>query len=176
MGERRRSTGSFDVQRTTGSNEVLDRLFVYATLREGQTARSLIANQITRSVNASTTGAIYAFPIGYAGFVEVDEASNEASARGGGPPTASRAEPGPAPVGSMRVIGELVWLAELPATLGLLDAYEGEDFARVIKQVQLETGDTVWSWIYVLADPDTIKHGTLIDHGDWVRYRAESGT
>jgi gamma-glutamylcyclotransferase (GGCT)/AIG2-like uncharacterized protein YtfP len=148
VGERRRSTGSFDVQRTTGSNEVLDRLFVYATLREGQTARSLIANQITRSVNATVTGAIYAFPIGYAGYIEADE--------------------------PLRVIGELVWLAELPATLGLLDAYEGEEFARVIKQVRLATGDTMWSWIYVLADPETIKHGTLIDHGDWIRYRAES--
>jgi gamma-glutamylcyclotransferase (GGCT)/AIG2-like uncharacterized protein YtfP len=147
MGERRRRSGSFDVRSTTGSNEVLDRLFVYATLRQGQTARSLFANQITRSVNASTPGAIYAFSMGYAGFVEADE--------------------------PMRVIGELVWLTELPATLGLLDAYEGEDFVRVIKQVRLETGDVVWSWIYALADPDAIKHGTLIDHGDWVRYRAE---
>jgi gamma-glutamylcyclotransferase (GGCT)/AIG2-like uncharacterized protein YtfP len=147
MAERRRSTGSFDVRRTTGSNEVLDRLFVYATLRQGQTARSLIANQITRSVNASTTGAIYAFPMGYAGFVEANE--------------------------PMRVVGELVWLTELPATFGLLDAYEGEDFARVIKQVRIETGEIVWSWIYVLADPDTIEHATLIDHGDWVRYQTE---
>jgi gamma-glutamylcyclotransferase (GGCT)/AIG2-like uncharacterized protein YtfP len=176
MGERRRSTGSFDVQRTTGSNAVLDRLFVYATLREGQTARSLIANQITRSVNASTTGAIYAFPIGYAGFVEVNEAMNEASATGVRSRTASPGEQERAPAGSMRVIGELVWLAELPATLGLLDAYEGQDFARVIKQVQLETGDTMWSWIYVLADPEMIRHGTLIDHGDWVRYLAQPGT
>ena len=86
--------------------------------------------------------------MGYAGFVEADE--------------------------PMRVVGELLWLTELPATFGLLDAYEGEDFARVIKQVRLETGDVVWSWIYVLADPDAIQHGTLIDHGDWVRYRAEA--
>jgi gamma-glutamylcyclotransferase (GGCT)/AIG2-like uncharacterized protein YtfP len=149
MGERRRSTGTFDARRTTGSNEVVDRLFVYATLRQGQTARSLIANQITKCVTASTTGAIYVFPMGYGGFIEAYE--------------------------PMRVVGELVWLAELPATFGLLDAYEGEDFVRVLTQVTLETGEQVWSWIYALADPEAIKHGTLIEHGDWVRYWTEQG-
>lgn len=135
--------------RTTGSNEVIDRLFAYATLRQGQSARALIANQIARCVKASTTGAIYAFPMGYAGFIEADE--------------------------PMHVIGELLWLTELPATFGLLDAYEGEDFARVLRQVKLETGELVWSWIYALADTKAIKHGTLIEHGDWVRYCAEQG-
>jgi gamma-glutamylcyclotransferase (GGCT)/AIG2-like uncharacterized protein YtfP len=147
MAERRRSTGSLEAQRTTGTHEVIDRLFAYATLREGQTARSLIANQIARCEPASTTGAMYAFPLGYAGFVEAE------------PPR--------------RVIGEVLWLTDLPATFGLLDAYEGEDFARVIKQVELATGEPVWSWIYVLADPDTAKHGTLIEHGDWARYGHE---
>jgi gamma-glutamylcyclotransferase (GGCT)/AIG2-like uncharacterized protein YtfP len=146
MGARRRTTGSFEVRRTTGSNEVLDRLFVYATLRQGQTARSLIANQIVKSVKASTTGAIYVFPMGYAGLVEAADA---------------------------RVVGELLWLTELPATFGLLDAYEGDEFARVIKQVTLETGEQVWSWIYVLTDPEAIQHGTLIEHGDWDRYWQE---
>jgi gamma-glutamylcyclotransferase (GGCT)/AIG2-like uncharacterized protein YtfP len=147
MSERRRTTGSFEVRRTTGSNEIVDRLFVYATLRQGQTARSLIANQISRSVRASTAGAIYAFPMGYAGFVETTATS--------------------------RVVGELVWLTELAATFGLLDAYEGDDFARVIRQVTLETGEPVWSWIYVLSDPQAIRHGTLIEHGDWARYLRE---
>jgi gamma-glutamylcyclotransferase (GGCT)/AIG2-like uncharacterized protein YtfP len=149
MAQRRRTTGSFEVRRTTGSNEVVDRLFVYATLRQGQTARSLIANQIARSERASTTGAIYAFPMGYAGLIEAPEPS--------------------------RVVGEIVWLTELAATFGLLDAYEGEEFARVIKQVKLESGEDLWSWIYVLSDPDSIKHGTLIDHGDWDRYVREHG-
>src|SRR5688572_5929369 len=126
MGSRRRTTGSFEVRRTTGSNEVVDRLFVYATLRQGQTARSLIANQIARAVKASTTGAMYAFPMGYAGLVEV---------------------PRPEPSEPRRVVGELLWLTELPATFGLLDAYEGEEFVRVIKQVTLDTGESVWAWI-----------------------------
>lgn len=147
MGERRRHTGSFEVERTTGSHEVLDRLFVYGTLRQGQTARSLIANQITRCVKASTNGSIYAFPMGYPAFCEGD--------------------------GKGRVAGEVIWLTELPATFGLLDAYEGEDFVRIIKQVTLETGELVWTWIYTLADPGAIKHGTLITDGDWVRYWTE---
>ncbi len=147
MAERVRATDSLEVRRVTGSNEVLDRLFVYSTLRTGQTARSLIANHVARCVPASTAGAIYAFPMGYAGFVEA------------------------AP--DRRVIGEVLWLTDLPATFGLLDAYEGDDFARVIRQVELDNGEPVWTWIYVLAEPDTAGHGTLIEHGDWARYARE---
>src|SRR5215468_3228447 len=112
MAERVRPTDSLEVRRTTGSNDVLDRLFVYSTLRTGQTARSLITN-----------------------LVEADL--------------------------PCRVIGEVLWLTDLPATFGLLDAYEGDDFARVIRQVELDTGEALWTWIYVLADPDAARHGTL---------------
>ena len=135
------------MERTTGSHEVLDRLFVYGTLRLGQTARSLIANNISHCVPAHTTGAIYAFPMGYPGFCEGD--------------------------GKGSVHGEVVWLTDLAATFGLLDAYEGSDFARVIKQVTLETGEEIWSWIYTLADPGAVKHGELIADGNWVRHWTE---
>jgi len=144
---RRKSTGTFEVERTTGSHEVLDRLFVYGTMRQGQTARSLIANQITHCVPAQTSGSIYAFPMGYPGFCEGD--------------------------GKGQVTGEVLWLTDLAATFGLLDAYEGSDFARVIKQVTLATGEEVWTWIYTLADPGAVKYGTLIPDGNWVRYWAE---
>lgn len=144
---RRKHTGTLEAERTTGSHEVLDRLFVYGTMRQGQTARSLIANNITRSAKAHTAGAIYAFPMGYPGFSEGD-------ARG-------------------IVRGEVVWLTELPATFGLLDAYEGQDFARVIAQVTLEDGEKVWTWIYTLSDPGAVKHAELIPDGDWVRYWTE---
>jgi gamma-glutamylcyclotransferase (GGCT)/AIG2-like uncharacterized protein YtfP len=147
MVERKRNTGSFEVERTTGSHEVLDRLFVYGTMRQGQTARSLVANSITKSVNAFTSGHIYAFPMGYPGYTEGD--------------------------GKGRVIGEVVWLTDLAATFGLLDAYEGEDFARVIKQVTTDAGEQTWAWIYTLADPTAIKLGTLVEDGDWVRYWTE---
>jgi gamma-glutamylcyclotransferase (GGCT)/AIG2-like uncharacterized protein YtfP len=146
MGTKRRNTRQFEVERTTGSHEILDRLFVYGTLRQGQTARSLLANQITKCMKASTAGEIYAFPMGYPAFIE----------------------------GTGRVEGEVVWLTDLAATFGLLDAYEGTDFARVIRQVRLEdTGEQVWAWVYALADPAAVKFGTLIQHGDWVRYWSE---
>ncbi len=143
MTDRRRTTGTFDVERTTGSHEVLDRLFVYGTLRQGQTARSLIANQVTRCEPATATGRIYAYAMGYPAFSDDD--------RG-------------------HVIGEVLWLSELPATFGLLDAYEGADFARVVKQVTLATGEEVWAWIYTLADPAAVAYGALIEDGDWVRH------
>jgi gamma-glutamylcyclotransferase (GGCT)/AIG2-like uncharacterized protein YtfP len=135
------------VERATGSQEVLDRLFVYGTICQGQTARSLVEPSITRSVKASTDGQIYAFPMGYPGYVE----------------------------GEGRVAGELLWLGQLAATFALLDAYEGEDFVRVIRQVTTETGEDLWAWIYVLADPQAVKLGTRIADGDWVRYRNEQG-
>jgi gamma-glutamylcyclotransferase (GGCT)/AIG2-like uncharacterized protein YtfP len=149
MGERRRSTGSLEAERTTGSHDVVDRLFVYGTMRHGQTARSLIANQILRSEAAHVAGAIYAFPMGYPGFSDADGAEGV-------------------------VHGELVWLAELPATFGLLDAYEGQDYVRIIKQVKTASGEQVWAWIYVLADASATEHGTLIADGDWVRYWTEN--
>ena len=150
MGERRRNTRTFEIERTTGSHEILDRLFVYGTLRQGQTARSLVANQIKRCEKASAAGAIYAFPMGHPGMVETEGAGN--------------------------VIGEVIWLTELAATFGLLDAYEGQDFARVIKKVTLDdTNEQVWAWVYTLSDPAAATFGTLIEHGDWVRYWTEQG-
>ena len=147
MAEKRRNTRTFEVERTTGSHDILDRLFVYGTLRQGQTARSLVANQITKCMKAWTTGSMYAFPMGHPGYIE------------GGPG---------------RVEGEVVWLTDLAATFGLLDAYEGQDFARVIKKVSLEeTGEEIWAWVYTLSDPANVKFGTLIQHGDWVRYWRE---
>ena len=126
MGERRRRTGSFEVERTTGSHEVLDRLFVYGTLRQGQTARSLIANQITRCVQASHDRLDLRVPDG---LPRLHRGRRQGHAS----------------------YGEVLWLTELAATFGLLDAYEGHDFARVIKQVTLDDGEEIWAWIYALA-------------------------
>lgn len=141
--ERRRRTGTFEIERTTGSHEILDRLFVYGTLRSGQTARSLVANAITRCLPATVAGQIYAFPMGYPAYVDTT--------------------PG-------LVHGDLLWLSDLAGTFGLLDAYEGDDFVRVILQVTTADGTPTWSWIYALADPTATQYGTLIEDGDWVRY------
>jgi gamma-glutamylcyclotransferase (GGCT)/AIG2-like uncharacterized protein YtfP len=78
--------------------------------------------------------------------------------------------------GTGRVVGEVIWLTDLAASFGLLDAYEGEDFARIIKKVTLdETNEQTWAWVYTLADPAAATFGTLIEDGDWVRYWTEQG-
>jgi len=84
----------------------LDRLFVYGSLREGQKARSLVADRIARWETAS-------LPV--------------RSTRCARLPRLYRRHAG-------RVIGELVWLTDLPATLEVLDDYEGRDFARVVRR------------------------------------------
>ena len=131
-------------RRPTGT-QVLDRLFVYGTMRQGQTARSLIANQIARSAPATTQGAIFAFPMGHPGFVE----------------------------GNGSVVGEVIWLTELAATFALLDAYEGADFTRVVRPISLSNGEITTAWLYALADPSAARLGVQIPHGDWVRYWTE---
>jgi gamma-glutamylcyclotransferase (GGCT)/AIG2-like uncharacterized protein YtfP len=124
-------------------HDVVDRIFVYGTLLTGQTARSLIANHVARWEPARTTGKMYAFPMGYPGIVDAPE--------------------GP-------IIGELIWLKELAAAFALLDAYEGDDFHRVLKRVWARDDREEWSWCYVLADPSTITLGDLIPDGNWVRH------
>lgn len=124
-------------------HEVVDRIFVYGTLRSGQTARSLIANHVVRWEPARSAGKMFAFPMGYPGIVD------------------EGAEP---------VKGELVWLRELAAAFALLDAYEGDDFVRILKRVWREDGTEEWAWCYVLANPDHAALGEPIPDGDWVRY------
>ena len=138
-------------RRRTMSVPIVDRLFVYGTLRVGQTARSLIANHVARWVPASVSGAIYAFPMGYPGFVEPSEQSNRDAPEG-------------------RVIGELVWLTDLAAAFALLDAFEGADFVRVLRPCRLADGSEQIAWCYLLADPRTTALATPIKDGDWVAY------
>jgi gamma-glutamylcyclotransferase (GGCT)/AIG2-like uncharacterized protein YtfP len=129
-------------RRRTGNFEIVDRLFVYGTLRSGQTARSLIAPHVTRSEPATIDGKIYAFPMGYPGLVE----------------------------GDGQVVGEVVWLTDLAAALALLDAYEGTDFVRMLKQVRRGDGAIEVAWVYYLADQTTVHLAEPIPDGDWVRY------
>ena len=155
MTDRRRTTGSHEAAITIGSEEAINRLFVYGSLRTGQTARTLIGNSVTRSVAAAIGGNLYVFPMGYPAFVE----------------------------GTNKVVGELLWLEDLAATLAMLDAYEGNDFVRIVRQVTLPDGIgadgrpnlqaknvMVWAWVYTLADPQTADLAERIIDGDWVRY------
>ena len=68
--------------------------------------------------------------------------------------------------------GELITLADLASALPLLDAYEGDDFVRVLAEVTIADG-TAWAWLYALASPELARIGTRVEHGDWSRYCQE---
>jgi gamma-glutamylcyclotransferase (GGCT)/AIG2-like uncharacterized protein YtfP len=154
MADRHRTTGSFEAAKLMGSTDALDR--VYGTLRTGQTARSVVANAVTRCEPALLPGSIYIFPTGYPAFTDTATAPNAV------------------------VVGELLWLSDLAATFAMLDAFEGSDFARVIRRVTVTSPAVagassgavteVWAWVYTLADPSTIRIADRLDSGDWVAH------
>jgi gamma-glutamylcyclotransferase (GGCT)/AIG2-like uncharacterized protein YtfP len=132
---------------STEAQEIVDRLFAYGTLRAGQTARSMIEQHVAGSLPGTCPGTMYAFEDGYPGMLDD---------------------------GDTAVIGEIVELIDLPAAFALLDAYEGDDFMRILKRARLEDGTEVWTWVYVLADPSLAEQGELIADGDWVAYQKKS--
>ena len=131
---------------STQANDVVDRVFVYGTFRLGEPARAMIDGYVESHEPASITGRIYAFAEGWPGMVEDDDAV---------------------------VVGELLWLQELAAALPLLDAYEGEEFRRVLRLARRADGASMYAWCYMLADAATAATGALIPHGDWTRWRRE---
>lgn len=122
---------------------IVDRLFVYGSLRSGQAARSLIANHVVAAEPASVRGQMFALADGYPGFL-------------------------PGPEG--RVVGEMMTLSDLAAAFALLDAYEGEEFTRALHEVELASGTVVWAWCYVLVSRSLAEEGELIPDGDWAAY------
>jgi len=133
-------------ERSTVPATVIDRLFVYGTLRSGQTARAVVAAHLVRGVSATTRGSLYAFPGDYPGVVPDD----------GGV-----------------IVGELLQLRDLPSALPLLDAFEGDEFLRLLTEVMTADG-TTWAWMYVLASPELARHGRRLEHGDWARHLASA--
>lgn len=131
--------------RRTVPSSVIDRLFVYGTLRSGQTSRGLMEPYVKCAIPATALGTMYAFPSGHPGVV-VDDAAP--------------------------VQGELITLIDLASALPLLDAYEGDDFIRVLVEVATAAGPS-WAWLYALASPELARLGTRVEHGDWSRYCAE---
>ena len=128
---------------STAVQAVVNRLFVYGTLRSGQAARSLIADHVLAAEPASARGRMFALSDGYPGFL-------------------------PGPEG--RVVGELMTLSDLAAAFALIDAYEGDEFTRALQEVELGDGQMIWAWCYVLSSPVLAEEGELIPGGDWAAY------
>lgn len=124
-------------------SEYVDRLFVYGTLRSGSAANAMLVPHQQSSEPATTSGRIVAFEDGYPGLIDDSEAT---------------------------VVGELVTLRDLAPAFALLDAYEGKDFARVLRTVTLASGQKVEAWCYVLAQPELAASAVPIADGDWMRY------
>jgi gamma-glutamylcyclotransferase (GGCT)/AIG2-like uncharacterized protein YtfP len=120
----------------------VDRLFVYGTLRAGQSARRIVDDFVRASQPARCRGTMVAFPSGYPGVV-LD--------------------------GETELIGELLHLDDLGAALPLLDAYEGDDFMRILCDVEGGSG-IERAWIYVLSDPASAAAATVVPGGDWTAY------
>lgn len=118
---------------------MVDRLFVYGTLRAGQSARRIVDDYVRGSQPAHCRGTMVAFPSGYPGVV-LD--------------------------GDTELVGELLLLDDLDKALPLLDAYEGEDFTRILCDVEGGSG-IERAWIYVLSDPAATAGGTVVPGGDW---------
>jgi len=129
---------------STSRQAVVDRLFVYGSLRAGQAARSLIADHVVASQPATIHGQIYALADSFPGYL-----------------------PGKTGI----VIGEVLVLSDLAAAFALLDAYEGEEFIRRLQEATLVgDGTRVWAWCYLLASPDLAEGADLIATGDWAKY------
>lgn len=126
----------------------VDRLFVYGTLRIGQPAHALVGANIARSEPATAQGVLYALPMGYPGFV----------------------------AGHGVVVGDVLWLTDAAATLRRLDVYEGDEYTRIACPVALQSGPEITAWCYTLTSSAAITSGSLIEGGDWVRYRANASS
>ena len=122
---------------------MVNRLFVYGTLRSGQAARGLIANHVVASEPATARGTMVALPDGYPGFI-----------------------PGP----DGQVVGEVVTLDELAAAFALIDAYEGDEFVRTLQEVELADGSPALVWCYLLARPSLAEDADPVPGGDWAEH------
>ena len=64
------------------------------------------------------------------------------------------------------VRGELYRIENPRWILAALDGYEGSEFRRVIREVQLDSGTRAEAWVYLYCGS---SGGTLIRSGDWLR-------
>ena len=120
---------------------LVDRLFVYGSLRTGHAGRELVESHVSDWTPATVRGALFAFASGFPGVVLQPEGGI--------------------------VMGELLWLRDLTVCLPVLDDYEGSDYRRELVQVE-HVGGPSWAWIYVLADPRVTALGTPLPGGEWI--------
>ena len=115
-------------------------LFVYGTLMAGEPAHHMFAAAVVRSASARLPGALLH-----------DLGAYPAAVPGEGD-----------------VYGELHWLAAgtFDAVMARLDAYEGDEYGRVIRPVWLDDGAPLDAWVY-LADPATVAAFAIIADGRW---------
>lgn len=115
-------------------------LFVYGTLMSDQRAFHLLAPAVTHSARAALTEAdlhvVSWYPL--------------------------------AVPGTGTVHGEVHWLDHqtYAAVLARLDEYEGDEYVRLVRPVQLPTGERVEAWVY-LGDPASAQTLPRLEHGDW---------
>jgi gamma-glutamylcyclotransferase (GGCT)/AIG2-like uncharacterized protein YtfP len=133
--------------RPTVPSTVVDRLFVYGTLRAGEAAHAVVAPYVISAVRATALGTMYALPAGYPGVVADDRGV---------------------------VHGELLTLRDLAAALPALDAYEGDDFTRILAEITTAAGRG-WAWMYVLLSSELAHGAPVIADGDWAGYRPRRG-
>ena len=119
---------------------VVDRLFVYGSLRTGESARALVEPYVRDCEPATVRGAMFALAAGYPGVV-LD-------------------------AGGSIIRGELIGLRDLAEALRVLDDYEGSDYERVMVEAE-HVGGPSWAWVYVLADPGLAALGTPVPGGEW---------
>ncbi len=125
---------------------VLDRLFVYGTLRRGERAWCQIEPFAAASEEARCRGTMVAFERGYPGLMLE---------------------------GDTVITGELITLAEVEAALAALDDYEGAEFGRVEIEVDTAAG-VMRAWVYAIEDRAVMAAGTPVPGGDWVAHRLGS--
>lgn len=122
---------------------VVDRVFVYGSLLEGQSAYSLIAPFVVESQAAESTGRLYALPGGYPGLI---------------------AHPGE------RVLGQLFRLHSLERAFAVLDDYEGDEFERALYRATASDDRPSSAWCYLLARDELARGCPRIENGDWAAY------
>ncbi len=130
----------------------IQRIFVYGTLRPGQSAYSLIAKSVASHIPATTLGQLVALPAGYPGLLS----------RGNG-----------------RVVGDLLTLARdmspgsVEESLRALDRYEGDEYDRELREVSLGDGTNARAWCYVLREAALTEGWRVVESGDWLRYSSQ---